>query len=612
MPVPWSDDGHRLAVDEEHVVALAVPHDRRVVDVVVDAHVVALARDVGEEVVALAGRVLRLRPEHRPLVLAVRGGFGQAVVVPGVEAAQVGGKRGELGVVDVVVEGVDRLLGVVLDLDARALREGHREVAHHRAALARARGERQRDERVALVPALTEEVADRRLDGRRRLAVPVHPQDDVVAAQGRRRRRDRHPHVRDDPGALHVEEGAAGARRDVREVVAVPAGRVVAAHPAALRPGLDLRELEHRARDGLREGRVGDASQQDEGESREPRAHGASSRSAVPGRAIMLLRHAGSWSLEHGKPGCRPARIRVEPGMRFALGLLALVALAGAPDTDWPHYGGSPAQTRYSPLDQITRENVATLKVAWTYDTGDAFAGSEMQCQPVVAHGVLYATSPKLRVFALDAATGRSLWSFDPNAGRGDKPVRTRIRGLMYRERGEDRRIYFAARHWLYALDARTGRPLAGFGKDGRVDLREGFEGRDPRTLTVGLNTPGVFYENLLIIGSIVPEGLPSAPGDIRAFDVRHRPPALGVPHDPAPGRARLRDLAEGRVEGTRGAPTRGRASRSTSAAASCTRRPARRPTTSTARTDSATTSTRTRSSACAPRPASACGTSRR
>ena len=253
----------------------------------------------------------------------------------------------------------------------------------------------------------------------------------------------------------------------------------------------------------------------------------------------MLLRHAGSWSLEHGKPGCRPARIRVEPGMRFALGLLALVALAGAPDTDWPHYGGSPAQTRYSPLDQITRENVATLKVAWTYDTGDAFAGSEMQCQPVVAHGVLYATSPKLRVFALDAATGRSLWSFDPNAGRGDKPVRTRIRGLMYRERGEDRRIYFAARHWLYALDARTGRPLAGFGKDGRVDLREGFEGRDPRTLTVGLNTPGVFFENLLIVGSIVPEGLPSAPGDIRAFDAdtgRQRWAFHTIPHPGEPG----------------------------------------------------------------------------
>src|SRR5205823_10980677 len=70
------------------------------------------------------------------------------------------------------------------------------------------------------------------------------------------------------------------------------------------------------------------------------------------------------------------------------------------------------------------------------------------------------------------------------------------------------------------ALDARTGTPLARFGQGGRIDLREGFEGRDPRVLSVGVNTPGVFYRDLLILGSVVPEGLPSAPGDIRAFDV--------------------------------------------------------------------------------------------
>jgi quinoprotein glucose dehydrogenase len=198
----------------------------------------------------------------------------------------------------------------------------------------------------------------------------------------------------------------------------------------------------------------------------------------------------------------------------LVLGLTALLSAA-----DWPHFGGGPDRARYSPLAQITRENVAKLEVAWTYDTKDAFTGSEMQCQPVVAHGVLYATSPKLRVFALDAATGAEQWSFNPNADL-KTPARTRIRGLMYWERGDERRIYFAARHWLHALDARTGRPVARFGKGGRVDLREGFEGRDPRTISVGVNTPGVFFGNLLILGSIVPEGLPSAPGDIRAFDV--------------------------------------------------------------------------------------------
>jgi quinoprotein glucose dehydrogenase len=90
----------------------------------------------------------------------------------------------------------------------------------------------------------------------------------------------------------------------------------------------------------------------------------------------------------------------------------------------------------------------------------------------------------------------------------------------MYWERGDERRVYVGARHWLYALDARTGKPLAGFGHDGRIDLRDGFEGRDPRAISVGLNSPGVIYGDLLILGSIVPEGLPSAPGDLRAFDV--------------------------------------------------------------------------------------------
>ncbi len=204
--------------------------------------------------------------------------------------------------------------------------------------------------------------------------------------------------------------------------------------------------------------------------------------------------------------------------MRSYLLLLSFLVTITA-QSDWPHYGGGPEQHRYSTLTQIAPANVQKLKVAWTYDTKDAFNGSEMQCQPVVAHGVLYATSPKLRVFALNAATGAEIWSFDTNKD-AKALTRTRIRGLMYWERGGDRRIYFASRHWLYALDAKTGKPLPGFGQDGRIDLREGFEGRDPRTLSVGLNTPGVFYRDLLIVGSIVPEGLPSAPGDIRAFDV--------------------------------------------------------------------------------------------
>jgi quinoprotein glucose dehydrogenase len=222
--------------------------------------------------------------------------------------------------------------------------------------------------------------------------------------------------------------------------------------------------------------------------------------------------------------------------MRFVLLGLALFTVSLS--ADWPHYAGGPSSARYSPLTQITPANVASLKVAWTYDTRDAFEGSEMQCQPVVAHGVLYATSPKLRVFALDAATGREQWSFNPMEGE-TTPSRTRIRGLMYWERGGERRIYFGARHWLYALDARTGKPVASFGEGGRVDLRKGFAERDYREVSIGVNTPGVFFGDLLILGSVVPEGLPSAPGDIRAFDVHTGAQKWAfhtIPHPGEPG----------------------------------------------------------------------------
>jgi quinoprotein glucose dehydrogenase len=186
---------------------------------------------------------------------------------------------------------------------------------------------------------------------------------------------------------------------------------------------------------------------------------------------------------------------------------------------DWKIYGGGWDRTRYSALDQINRDNVRQLRVAWTYDTGDAFGQSEMQCNPIVVDGVLFATSPKLKVFALDAATGKLRWSFNPY--EGERITRKmRNRGVTYWASGTDRRIYFAADYYLYSLDARTGVPVKSFGEAGRIDLREGF-GRDPETFNIGLTTPGVVYKDLLILGSITSEGLPAAPGDIRAFDVR-------------------------------------------------------------------------------------------
>ncbi|HEY7183960.1 MAG TPA: PQQ-binding-like beta-propeller repeat protein [Blastocatellia bacterium] len=217
---------------------------------------------------------------------------------------------------------------------------------------------------------------------------------------------------------------------------------------------------------------------------------------------------------------------------KLKLGLaaaLAIFAVQFAPQSrrdgaatealEWRAYGGGPENTHYSALRQITRENVKQLQVAWIYDAGDVFDGSEMECNPIVVGGALYATSPKLRVFALDAATGKELWSFDPNEGR--RPAgKARNRGVTYWEGDGGGRIFFGFRNWIYALDARTGEPVKSFGAAGRIDLREGL-GRPPQELSVGLTSPGVIYKGLLIVGSVVSETLPAAPGHIRAYDVR-------------------------------------------------------------------------------------------
>jgi quinoprotein glucose dehydrogenase len=181
---------------------------------------------------------------------------------------------------------------------------------------------------------------------------------------------------------------------------------------------------------------------------------------------------------------------------------------------DWPAYGGHLDGARYSPLKQITRANVSRLEVAWTYDTADG--PGDPQTQPIVVEGVLFGVTPRHKVVALDAATGRLRWRFDSGiAGRGPN------RGLVYWADGNDRRIFAAVQSYIYALDARTGEPIPTFGTEGRIDVRENL-GRDPQKQSIALTTPGIIFEDLLIIGGRLPESLPAPPGDIRAYDVRN------------------------------------------------------------------------------------------
>jgi quinoprotein glucose dehydrogenase len=138
---------------------------------------------------------------------------------------------------------------------------------------------------------------------------------------------------------------------------------------------------------------------------------------------------------------------------RFIRAGLILLLLGAAPrssNSDWRVAGGGPESIRYSPLKQINRSNVAKLQVAWTYDTGDAFKGSELQCNPIIIDGVMYAATPKLRILALDAADGKLLWSFDPFEGK-KTTSKVRNRGLVYWEDGSERRIYFTAFYSLYS-----------------------------------------------------------------------------------------------------------------------------------------------------------------
>jgi len=196
---------------------------------------------------------------------------------------------------------------------------------------------------------------------------------------------------------------------------------------------------------------------------------------------------------------------------------------ASKTEGEWRTSGGNLAGMRYSPLDQINHSNVHKLQVAWTYHTGDGRdkPSTTIECTPLVVNGVMYLTTAQLKLCALEAATGKLLWQFDPFEGLGEDTPRGVNRGVAYWEDGNDQRIFFVARARLMAFDARTGKLIHEFGQGGRVDLTNGL-GRDLRDLTYDVTSPGIIYKNLIIVGSMCGEGPePAAPGHVRAFDVR-------------------------------------------------------------------------------------------
>jgi quinoprotein glucose dehydrogenase len=198
--------------------------------------------------------------------------------------------------------------------------------------------------------------------------------------------------------------------------------------------------------------------------------------------------------------------------------LLCLLILAAWPahaqkrEKDWAEYGGSPANSHYVGIDQITKDNVGHLQVAWTYPTHNH---ATYVFNPLMVHGIAYVLSHNSSLVALDAATGKEIWVHENLTGMAG-------RGINYWESkdGKDRRLIFQMQNTLQEIDARTGKSILSFGDKGVVNLREGL-GRDPKTIYfIQSNNPGKVFENLILLGSATGENYFASPGWLRAYNV--------------------------------------------------------------------------------------------
>ena len=208
-------------------------------------------------------------------------------------------------------------------------------------------------------------------------------------------------------------------------------------------------------------------------------------------------------------------------------GLLLFVGCHPENDyTTWMEYKGSAACLQYSALTRIDTGNVTALQIAWQYHTGDAdtLRNSEIQCNPIIIDGVLYGTSPKLKLFALDAGTGEEKWTFNPldvPTLKNQLLVMNTSRGITYWSDGsDDKRIFYTAGSYLHCIHAEKGTPVKQFGEHGYIDLHDHLD-REVTGMFVTASSPGVIFKDMIIIGTRVHEGPVAAPGHIRAYDVR-------------------------------------------------------------------------------------------
>ncbi len=225
--------------------------------------------------------------------------------------------------------------------------------------------------------------------------------------------------------------------------------------------------------------------------------------------------------------------------VRLAIGAIlpALAAAQPAKHTgEWPTYGNDPGATKYSPLTEIHRGNVAQLQVAWRWRTGEqpiaasatarAAHPGNFQTTPVMVGDTLFFSTPYARVVAMNAATGQPYWSYDPGGAQAGQPSNGTgfvHRGVATWSNGRERRIFINSRWNLVAIDAATGHAIRSFGDTGVVDLTAQLR-RPVNKLHYTNTSPPVVYKNLVIVGNGVGDRLVytnDPPGDVQAFDVR-------------------------------------------------------------------------------------------
>jgi len=202
-------------------------------------------------------------------------------------------------------------------------------------------------------------------------------------------------------------------------------------------------------------------------------------------------------------------QLRKLTAVTLALAGVTVLSATGPDQREWRDYAGGPDSSRFVAATEINKANVSQLQVAWTYPAG------QTDFNPLVVRGVIYGRGPHDSFVALDAATGKQLWIHEGVEGFN-------VRGMNYWESkdAKDRRLIFSTGNLLQEIDAQTGENIASFGVKGVVDLRVGLD-RDPSKINQQSRLPGRVFENLLIMGSATNEEYASAPGDIRAFDVR-------------------------------------------------------------------------------------------